>query len=111
MEEKVFDLLEKLYVKVTGIESDVKNVKNDVGSLKEEVGSLKEEVGNIKEEVGKSRQDIVRLESELKGKISLLTDGYMQTYEILNEVRSDIKELKQKVEKQELEITVIKKAI
>lgn len=89
MEDKTFELMEKMY--------------NEMRQGFAEVNKKLDERAD--------KKDIARLESELKNDIKTLYDGYKQTYEIATETRNDVKELTKKVEKQELEITVVKKAI
>ena len=46
-ENKMFDLLEKIYVEVQETKSDISDIKEDVSILKEDVSSLKKEVRRI----------------------------------------------------------------
>ena len=84
MEDKTFELLTKMYSEFSsrfdGVENDIKGLKNDV----------------------------VRIENKLDTNSKALFDGYSQTYEKLLEVDKKVDGLCDKVEKQEVEIKVIK---
>ena len=67
MEEKVFELLEKLYNEVTGLKSEVTGLKGEVTGLKGEVTGLKGEFTDFRTEVN-GRFD--RLEGKM-GKLEL----------------------------------------
>ena len=98
MEDKTFELLTKMYSEFSsrfdGVENDIKGLKNDVKDLKNDVKSLK--------------NDVVRIENKLDTNSKALFDGYSQTYEKLLEVDKKVDGLCDKVEKQEVEIKVIK---
>jgi predicted RNase H-like nuclease (RuvC/YqgF family) len=54
------------------------------------------------------KKDIVRLETKLYNDTKALHDGYVQTYEKLTVVEQKVDEIALKVEKQDIEIKVIK---
>lgn len=86
MEDKTFDLLSKMYsefsARFDGIDKEIKDLKKDV----------------------------VRIENKLDTNSKALFDGYKQTYEKLGAVEEKVDSLSQKVEKQDVEIRVIKVA-
>ena len=88
MEEKTFELLTKMYSEFSGRFDGVENRLKKVESL---------------------------IENDVKKDISALYDGYKQTYEevvdvkkTINEISSKVDRLSDKVDKQEVEIKVIK---
>ena len=87
---------------------DVNGLKNDVGGLKEDVGGLKIDVNGLKVDVNGLKNDIIRLENKLDNNSMALFDGYKQTFERLGVVEQKIDDLTNKVDKQEVEIRVIK---
>ena len=88
MENKTFELLEKMY-------SDIQ--------------SRFDMMGNEIKEVRKEMQNgFVRLENKMDENHKALYDGYKQNSEAITEIREDIKELKSKVENQEIELRVIR---
>ncbi len=88
MENKTFELLEKMY-------SDIQS-RFDI-------------MGNEIKEVRKEMQNgFVRLENKMDENHKALYDGYKQNSEAITEIREDIKELKSRVENQEIELRVIR---
>jgi iron-sulfur cluster repair protein YtfE (RIC family) len=84
VEDKTFELLEKMYVEF----SEFRNETRD------ELQGLK--------------NDIVRIENVHGKKLDALFDGYKQLTEGQDEIKSQLKELSSKVEKQDMQITVLK---
>ncbi len=84
MEEKIFELMEKMY---SGLMGEISSVKQEVKTL-----------GN----------QVARLENDLKPKVEAALDGYKIVFEKLNTLESKVDNINEKVEKQEVEIKVIK---
>ena len=84
VENKTFELLEKMYVEF----SEFRNETRD------ELQGLK--------------NDIVRIENVHGKKLDALFDGYKQLTEGQDEIKSQLKELSSKVEKEDMQITVLK---
>jgi iron-sulfur cluster repair protein YtfE (RIC family) len=84
VEDKTFELLEKMYVEF----SEFRNETRD------ELQGLK--------------NDIVRIENVHGKKLDALFDGYKQLTEGQDEIKSQLKELSSKVEKEDMQITVLK---
>lgn len=95
LEDKVFDLMTTMYSDFTKrfdkIEGRLDNLEN--GQKQLENGQKKLE--NI-------------LENEIKHEIKVLFDGYKQTYEKLTVIENKVDNLADRVEKQDVEIRVIK---
>ena len=77
MEDKIFDLIEKMY-------SELKNEIRTVGN------------------------QVAKIENDLKPKVETALEGYSVVYEKLNAIESKVDNINAKVEKQEVEIRVIK---
>ena len=88
MEVKTFDLITKLYNEFTDFKTDVNSKFDRLENGQKKIGSL--------------------IENDLKKDISTLYDGYVQTYEKLATVEKKVDDMSAKVEKQEVEIKVIK---
>ena len=84
MEDKTFELMSRMYSEFSEFK---KEVKNEFSGLK---------------------NDVIRLENKLDSSNKALFDGYQQTYERLGVVENKIDTLTIKVDKQEVEIRVIK---
>jgi len=84
LEDKTFELLSKLYGEFSEFR---KETKEDIQGLK---------------------SDIVRIENKLDTNSKALFDGYKQTYEKLESLEIKVDDISSKVEKQDVEIRVIK---
>lgn len=86
MEDKVFDLMTKMYSDLTAkLETLDKKLDGKV-----------------------DKQDIIRLENKQDSDSKALFDGYMLTFEKLVAVENKVDDISSKIEKQDVEITVIK---
>ena len=86
MEEKTFELMEEMYSDIKGELTDIKQILNKKAD----------------------KTDIVRIENEHGKKLEALFDGYKQLTEGQEEIKSQLTELSSKVEKQDIQITVLK---
>ncbi|MCX7923148.1 MAG: hypothetical protein N3B21_14240 [Clostridia bacterium] len=86
MEEKLFELMTKMYSDITS----------------------KLEAMDKKLDKKADKSDIVHIENKSDTNTKALFDGYKQFYEKLNILDNKINELSSKVEKQEVEVKVIK---
>ncbi|TYQ15650.1 UNVERIFIED_CONTAM: hypothetical protein Cloal_2126 [Acetivibrio alkalicellulosi] len=93
MDDKVFEFMTKMY-------SDI--------SLKLETMDKKLETMDKKLDLKSDKTDIVKLENSLDINSKALFDGYNQLYEKVILIEKEVKELSSKVEKQDVEIKVIK---
>jgi predicted RNase H-like nuclease (RuvC/YqgF family) len=91
MEDKIYDLLEKMHIEFS---SRFDGMENRLSIL--EKGQQK--IGN----------DVTEFEIILKDNSKTLFDGYKQTYEKLETLEKKIDDISAKVDKQEVEIKVIK---
>ena len=103
LEEKMLALMEKLY-------KEFKSLDGKVGSLDAKVGSLDAKVGSLDAKVGNLQKDVLRIENKLDTDSKALFDGYSQTYEKLGVIETKVDAISSKVEKQDVEIRVIKGA-
>ncbi|MEM5816608.1 MAG: hypothetical protein AAGU16_01920 [Desulfitobacterium hafniense] len=90
MDDKMFDLLEKMYIEMQELKQDM---------------ATKQDISNMA-----TRQDIVRLEDKMDINFKALYDGYTLTYEKLSALEDKVDKLSIKVENQNVEIKVIKAA-
>jgi archaellum component FlaC len=96
LEEKMFELMEKLYGEFKSLDVKVESIDAKVGSIDEKVRSL--------------QKDVLRIENKLDTNSKALFDGYSQTYEKLTVIEAKVDDISSKVEKQDVEIRVIKGA-
>lgn len=138
MEDKTFELLTKMHSELTGKLSEMderftgklsevderfagslgeltgrldKMDERFTGSLGELTGRL-DGIDNKITEMGKDikglKNDVIRLENKLDTNSKALFDGYHQTYNKLVEVEDKLDGISDKVDRQEVEIKVIK---
>lgn len=84
MEDKLFELVTKMY-------GEFSEFRKDMNEFRKE-----------------TRKDIIRLENIIDTNSKALFDGYKQTFEKLTVVEKKVDDISAKVEKQDVEITVIK---
>lgn len=86
MEDKLFELITKMYA--------------DMNSKFDEI--------NKKLDMKADKSGIVRIEDKLEDNSKVLFDGYKQTYEKLTDIEKKVVEISDKIQKQDVEIRVIK---
>lgn len=97
MDDKVFSLLEKMYVDLSG---KIDNMDKKIQGIKSEMAT--------KDDLIKIEQKLVTMEDKMDINHKALFDGYKQTYEKLTILEKKVDEIDKKVEKQDVEIRVIK---
>lgn len=91
MDDKAFELLTKMYSEFSEFRKDITDkVENNSKGIKT--------VGN----------QVTRLENKLDIDVKALFDGYQQTYEKLETVESKLDTISMKLEKQDVELKVLK---
>ncbi len=95
MEDKTFELLTKMYGEFT----------NRFDKMESRLSTL--EKGQLKLENGQKKIESL-IENDVKKDICALYDGYKQTYEEVVDIKKTMNEISLKVEKQDVEIRVIK---
>lgn len=86
MDEKIFDLLEKMYI-------EMQNMKENMAT--------KQDMAEIKE-------NMVRFENKVDENLKALYDGYKQSIEKITEIEEKLDKLTYKVENQEITLQVLK---
>lgn len=93
MENKIYDLLEKVYIEVQDTKKELQDTRKDLQETKVEVKE--------------NRKDIIRLENEMSNKISILFDGQKATNDRLDRIEKKLDDLSEKVDKHDIKIQVI----
>jgi len=91
VEDKTFELMTRMYNEFTSFKSDMNEFRMETNKRFDTVDG-----------------HIVRLENEHGQKLDTLFDGYKQLTEGQEEIKSQLKELSSKVEKQDMQITFLK---
>jgi predicted nuclease with TOPRIM domain len=91
MEDKVFELMSKMYGEFTDFRKEITD-----------------KVDNNSKELKKLGNQVTRLEVELKNDIKTLYEGYTSLHEKLNVIENKVDHLTLRVDKQDVEIRVIK---
>ena len=92
MDEKMFNLLEKMYVEMQEIKTE----------LRTEMQEIKTELRT------EMRQGFVKLENKMDENHKALYDGYKQSIEGINETKEKLEKLTDKVDNQEIKLQVLK---
>jgi uncharacterized phage infection (PIP) family protein YhgE len=87
MDDKTFELLEKMYAEFRTELNDLKSGQNDLKSGQKKIEAI--------------------LEQDFKKDISALYDGYKQIYEKLEVIEDKVDHLSDKVDKHDIKIQVI----
>jgi len=107
MEDKIFDLMGKMYTEMNSKFDEMNSKFDEMDSKFDGINSRFDEI-NKKLDKKADKDDIVRLEDKLENKTKALFDGYTQTYEKLTDIEKRLEIISNKVEKQDIEIRVIK---
>lgn len=112
MDDKIFQLLEKMYNEMqTGFKQVRQEMQGDIRQVRQELcGEMQTGFEQVRQEIKEVKQDAVRFEDKMDNHMKALYDGYKQNTEKLGELESKVGELSNKVERQEVEIRVIKGA-
>jgi uncharacterized phage infection (PIP) family protein YhgE len=116
MEDKVFDLLERLYVDVQDMKTDMqsmktgmRDMKTGMQDMKTDMQDMKTDMQNMKDTMA-TKQDLARLENKMDINHKALYDGYKQSIEGIQEIKYELNKLTDRVENQEIQLQVIKTA-
>ena len=90
MDEKIFELLEKMYIEMQNMKSDM-TIKEDLSIAKQEL-----------------KHDIVRIENKMDKSDKALFDGYKLTYEKLVTLENKLDVVDENVIKHDVDIRYIK---
>ena len=94
MEDKTFQLLEKMYSELTEFRKETTTrfdiVENDINGLKEDVNGLKEDVNGLEEDVNGLKKDVLRIEQNHGKKLDALFDGYIQNTQQLEKIEKEV---------------------
>mgnify|MGYP001015495279 CR=1 FL=1 len=118
-EDKMYDLLEKLYIEMqngfTDVRSEMKGGMEAVRSeMQEGLGSVRGEIGSVRSEMQegfeKANQRFVKLEDKLDKNLKALYDGYSQNTEAITRINHTVGQLSKKIETHNVAIKAIRKA-
>ena len=115
MEEKMFDLMTQMYVelqgvngRLDGIDDRLDGIDDRFDRLETRFDGLETRFDGLETEVAKIGKDLLRLEDKVDNTSKALFDGYTQTYEKIVVVEKKVDILTERVERQDVEIRVIK---
>jgi predicted nucleic acid-binding Zn-ribbon protein len=76
MEDKMFDLMTKMYNEMQGMNSKIESIEQNMGRMESKINTVE--------------QNIVRMENKIDTKLSALFDGYTQNTEQLNRITEEV---------------------
>ena len=78
--EKVFELMTKMY---SEMQEGFKDVKNDITDIKSELSNVKSELSNVK-------RTVINIEQDHGQKLEALFDGYTQNSQQLERIEKEV---------------------
>ena len=105
MEDKTFELLTKMY---GDFSKRFEGVENEIGGINNKIGDINNKIGDIESEIKHVGNQVTKLENSHGKKLDALFDGFKQLAEGQEEIKAQIADIAVKVEKHDVEITVIK---
>lgn len=108
MDDKIFDLLEKMYLEIQDVKENMAT-KEELYGVKQELQGVKANMAT-KQELQGVKQDIIRMENKMDENHKALYDGYKQSIEGIHELKKDIEKLTDRVDNQEIKLQVLKSA-
>ncbi len=107
MEDKTFELMSKLYAEMNSRFDKMNSRFDGIDSRFDGIDSRFDVIDKKLDEKA-DKTDIVRIEDKLDNNSKALFDGYTLTYEKLSDLEKQLENISLKVEKQDIEIRVIK---
>jgi len=105
MADKMFELMTKMYSEMTSkfdiMDKRFKGIDKRFESIDKRFDCMDNKIDSLK-------NDVIRIENKFDNESKILFDGYKHTYEEVKEIRSIVDNLSVRMEKQEVEIRVIK---
>lgn len=102
-EEKIFGMLEQLFVGQQEMKSDIQGMKSDIQGIKTEMQGMKADIQGMKAEMQQLNHRIAKIEEEHGKKLDALFDGYRLLSEKIDQLS--------KVKAQEEDMVIVKAAI
>ncbi len=90
MEEKILDVLEKLYMEVKGINGRLDNVESDIRTLKQGQERIENKLDNVEVDVSQLKQGQVRIESKLDNMEAQNANRHIEIESKLQNMAKDI---------------------
>ncbi|MFZ5353379.1 MAG: hypothetical protein ACOZCL_11765 [Bacillota bacterium] len=87
MEDKIFELMEKLYRELSSFRSETNEKFEGIDKRFEGVDKR---FDNLESDVKSLKKDIIRIENDLKPKIEAALDGYKQHTDILERIEKEV---------------------
>lgn len=95
MDNKVFDLLEKMYIEMQEMKGNMAT-KDDIANMA------------TKDDIIKINHSLVRLEQKMDIHHKALYDGYKQSIEGITDIKEKLENLTDRVENQEIKLQVLR---
>jgi len=99
MEDKTFELIEKLYCRM---EEGFKEVKTEVIA---EIQGIEQ---RLEQRIDRVEQNMVRLEQKFDDKIGILFDAVQGNTEAIGDLKGEMQKLETKVDEHEVKLKIVK---
>ncbi|ANX01397.1 hypothetical protein CSTERLE_07355 [Thermoclostridium stercorarium subsp. leptospartum DSM 9219] len=108
MEDKIFDLLEKIYAEFSEFRKETNSrfdtLENRLDKVENRLDKVENRLGNVENRLNTVEGHITRIENEHGQKLNALFDGYKQVYETIHEFDKSLAHIGSKLDN--LSITV-----
>ena len=99
-DDKMFELMTKMYVKMESTETKIGNIETKIGSMETKIGNLETDMTTVK-------SSLARIEVEHGNKLDALFDGYKANAEAIEANRVAITKLTDKVHNHEVRLQIV----
>lgn len=105
MDDKNFELLEKLYIRM---EEGFTRVDQRFEQIDQRFEQMDQRFDHLEQRVGRLEQTVTRIEHDHGQKLQALFDGYQAHTEAIETLNSTVSQLKTTVEKHEVKLKIVR---
>lgn len=109
--EKIYDLLEKMYAEIQSVKQGQTEMKTEISEIKTEISEIKTEMSEMKTEVKANQRAIFKIEDTIHNKVGILFDADTRTQSTLEEIKEEIKFIAHKESENEKNLFSIKNSL
>ncbi len=87
MEEKIFELLTKMYSDLSG---KIGNIESRMDTIEGKIGTIEGKIDNMQSEIIELKKAVLRIETDHGNKLDALFDGYKQHSDRLDRIEAQV---------------------
>lgn len=112
MDDKNFELLEKLYIRMeegfTRVDQRFEQIDQRFEQIDQRFEQMDQRFDHLEQRVGRLEQTVTRIEHDHGQKLQALFDGYQAHTEAIETLNSTVSQLKTTVEKHEVKLKIVR---